>query len=173
MPWRRFFLRGLQVHNKTSNVGFSRTMRWRQPNFLNHIRQLETRALGKSERAGYAWRAISPPYFQRETRMKTILKAGFVVLTFALMFSSLALADGADTFKAKCAMCHGADGAGQTAMGKNMGLKDLGSADVQKQSDAALTATITNGKGKMPPYGSKLSADEIAGVVKYIRTLKK
>jgi cytochrome c6 len=116
----------------------------------------------------------SPQFSYKEKRgMKTVLKMGFVILTFTLMFSTWALADGADTFKAKCAMCHGADGAGQTAMGKNMGLKDLGSADIQKQSDAALTATITNGKGKMPPYGSKLSADEIAGVVKYIRTLKK
>ncbi|HEX8817392.1 MAG TPA: cytochrome c [Terriglobales bacterium] len=105
--------------------------------------------------------------------MKTVLKAGFVILTFTLVFSTWVLADGADTFKAKCAMCHGADGAGQTGMGKSMGLKDLGSADVQKQSDADLTATITNGKGKMPAYGSKLSADEIAGVVKFIRTLKK
>jgi cytochrome c6 len=105
--------------------------------------------------------------------MKTVLKAGFVILTFTLVFSTWALADGADTFKAKCAMCHGADGSGQTAMGKNMGLKDLGSAEIQKQSDAELTATITNGKGKMPAYGSKLSADEIAGVVKFIRTLKK
>jgi cytochrome c6 len=105
--------------------------------------------------------------------MKTVLKAGMVFLTFTLMFSTWALADGADTFKARCAMCHGADGSGQTAMGKSMGLRSLGSPDVQKQSDADLTATITNGKGKMPPYGSKLSADEIAGVVKYIRTLKK
>jgi cytochrome c6 len=105
--------------------------------------------------------------------MKTVLKPGFVILTFMLVFSTWALADGADTFKAKCAMCHGADGAGQTAMGKNMGLKDLGSAEVQKLSDADLTGIITNGKGKMPPYGGKLSADEIAGVVKYIRTLKK
>jgi cytochrome c6 len=105
--------------------------------------------------------------------MKTVLKARFVSLIFTLAFSTWAFADGADSFKAKCAMCHGTDGAGQTAMGKNMGLRDLGSAEVQKQSDADLTGIITNGKGKMPPFGSKLSKDDIAGVVKYIRTLKK
>jgi len=38
---------------------------------------------------------------------------------------------GADTYKAKCAACHGATGAGDTAMGKNLKLRDLGSADVQ------------------------------------------
>jgi len=106
--------------------------------------------------------------------MKTVLKAGFAILTFALVFSTWSLADGgADTFKAKCAMCHGADGAGQTAMGKNMQLRDLGSADVQKQSDADLNGIITNGKNKMPKYDGKLSADDISGLVKFIRTLKK
>ena len=106
--------------------------------------------------------------------MKTNLKAGFAVLAFALVFSTWALADGgADTFKAKCAMCHGADGAGQTGMGKSMGLRNLGSADVQKQSDADLTGIITNGKNKMPSYNGKLTADQISDVVKFIRTLKK
>jgi len=105
--------------------------------------------------------------------MKTILKAGFAVLAFALVFSTLALADGGADFKAKCAMCHGADGAGQTSMGKAMKLRDLGSADVQSQSDADLNGIITNGKGKMPSYNGKLTADQIHDLVKYIRTLKK
>jgi mono/diheme cytochrome c family protein len=57
-------------------------------------------------------------------------------------------------------------------MGKTMKLRDLGSADVQGQSDADLTGIITNGKGKMPKYDGKLTADQIKDVVKYIRTLK-
>jgi mono/diheme cytochrome c family protein len=89
------------------------------------------------------------------------------------MFSTWSFADGgADTFKAKCAMCHGADGKGDTGMGKSLKLRDLGSADVQGQSDADLTGIITNGKGKMPKYDGKLNADQINDVVKYIRTLK-
>jgi len=106
--------------------------------------------------------------------MRTVLKAGFAILSFALMFSTWSLADGgADTFKSKCAVCHGADGAGKTAMGQKLNLRDLGSADVQKQSDADLKGIITNGKDKMPKYDGKLSADEISSVVKFIRTLKK
>jgi len=105
--------------------------------------------------------------------MKTVLKAGFAILIFALVFSTWALADGADIFKAKCAMCHGPDGAGKTAMGQKFNLRDLGSADVQKQSDADLNGIITNGKDKMPSYNGKLSADDISSVVKFIRTLKK
>ena len=105
--------------------------------------------------------------------MKTILKAGFAVLAFALVFSTWALADGGADYKAKCAMCHGADGAGQTGMGKAMKLRDLGSADVQKQSDADLNGIITNGKNKMPAFTGKLTGDQITDVVKYLRTLKK
>jgi len=82
------------------------------------------------------------------------------------------LADGGADFKAKCAMCHGADGKGDTSMGKTLKLRDLGSADVQSQSDADLTGIITSGKGKMPKYDGKLTADQIKDVVKYIRTLK-
>src|SRR5882762_6549638 len=39
------------------------------------------------------------------------------------------------TFKSSCAMCHGADGSGDTAVGKSMKIPDLHSAQVQKQSD--------------------------------------
>ena len=74
-------------------------------------------------------------------------------------------------FKSKCAACHGADGTG-SAMGKKMGAHDFTTADVQKTSDAELTDTITNGKNKMPKYGS-LKPEEIKGLVAHIRTLKK
>jgi len=105
--------------------------------------------------------------------MKHVLTAVLGVLAFALVFSTWSLADnGADTFKAKCAMCHGADGKGETAMGKTLKLRDLGSADVQSQSDSDLTNIITNGKGKMPKYDGKLTKDQIDDVVKFVRTLK-
>lgn len=105
--------------------------------------------------------------------MKTVLRASLAVLALALAFSTYTFADGGADFKAKCAMCHGATGAGDTVMGKNMKLKDLGFAEVQKQSDDELTALITKGKGKMPAYDGKLSKDQISDVVKFIRTLKK
>lgn len=105
--------------------------------------------------------------------MNNLTKAVLTVLAFTLVFSTWSLADsGADTYKAKCAMCHGADGKGDTSMGKMMKIRDLGSAEVQSQSDADLTNIITNGKGKMPKYDGKLTADQIKDVVKYIRTLK-
>jgi cytochrome c6 len=79
--------------------------------------------------------------------------------------------DAADLYKSKCAACHGAEGTG-SAMGKKMGAHDFTTADVQKMSDAQLTDIITNGKNKMPKYGS-LKPEEIKGLVAYIRALKK
>jgi len=105
--------------------------------------------------------------------MKHALKAILAVLSLVMVFSAWSFADsGADTFKGKCAMCHGADGKGDTGMGKSLKLRDLGSADVQGQSDADLVNIITNGKGKMPKYDGKLTPDQINDVVKFIRTLK-
>ncbi|MBI1739878.1 MAG: cytochrome c [Candidatus Koribacter versatilis] len=105
--------------------------------------------------------------------MKTILRALLMFLALALVFSSYSFADGAADFKAKCVACHGAAGAGDTTMGKNLKLKDLGSAEVQKQTDDELTTTISKGKAKMPAYDGKLSKEQIADVVKFIRSLKK
>lgn len=77
------------------------------------------------------------------------------------------------TYKAKCAACHGADGKGETAIGKSNKIRDLGSADLQAQSDADLTAIITNGKGKMPAYGKSLKPDQVKDLVSYIRSFAK
>jgi len=106
--------------------------------------------------------------------MKTILKASLMISALTLVFSAYTFASpGADTFKAKCAACHGATGKGDTKMGQNLKLRDLGSADVQKQSEDELEAIISKGKGKMPAYGGKLTKEQIDDLVKFIRSLKK
>ena len=106
--------------------------------------------------------------------MKSMVRVSLGLLVIAITLSTASFAEGgADTFKAKCAMCHGATGAGDTAMGKNLMLRDLGSADVQNQSDEELTTIVTKGKGKMPAYDGKLTAEQIGEVIKYVRTLKK
>ncbi len=100
------------------------------------------------------------------------IRTVFVLTIVAgLMLTSAAFAQsGADLFKSKCAMCHGPDGAKENAA---MGVKPLTGADVQKATDAELTAAITNGKGKMPAYKGKLTDDQIKDLVKYVRSLKK
>ena len=90
-------------------------------------------------------------------------------LVLALAVPTLAAAESAaDTYKAKCAGCHGADGSKSM-----MGAKPLNGADVQGMSDADLTSAITDGKGKMPAYKGKLTDAQIKDLVAYIRTLKK
>jgi cytochrome c6 len=98
-----------------------------------------------------------------------------IVLVLAIMsvFGASTRADGAADFKAKCAMCHGADGSGNTATGKTLKVRDLASPDVQSQTDAQITDIVTNGKNKMPAYKGKLTDDQIKGLVAYVRGLAK
>ena len=100
--------------------------------------------------------------------------AAFVVAVFVLPpAQGQNPTDAAALFKAKCAMCHGPDGAGKTPMGQKLNVRDLRSAEVQKQSDADLTHLIGQGKGKMPALGKSLSEDQIKSLVAHIRELGK
>lgn len=96
---------------------------------------------------------------------------GLVVL-FASV-TSLAQSPGADTYKAKCQMCHGPDGLGNTPAGKAMKALPFNSPDVLKESDTDLIAAIKNGKDKMPAFAGKLADAQITDVVAYIHTLEK
>ena len=58
-------------------------------------------------------------------------------------------------------------------MGKALKIRDLGSADVQEQSDDELSRIIAKGKGKMPAYDGKLKKEQIKEVVGYIRAFRK
>ena len=100
---------------------------------------------------------------------------GSVVLAGVAFLGTPAKADTAAaeaTYKAKCAMCHGPDGKGETATGKMMKVKDFTSEEVQKMSDADLTAAITSGKGKMPQYKT-LSEDQLKDLTAFIRAFGK
>ena len=96
---------------------------------------------------------------------------GLVVL-FASV-TGLAESSGADTYKAKCQMCHGTDGLGNTPAGKAMKARPFNAPDVLKESDTDLTAVIKNGRNKMPAFTGKLSDAQITTVVAYIHTLQK
>jgi mono/diheme cytochrome c family protein len=97
----------------------------------------------------------------------------FVFIAAACAAASCDAQTGADTYKAKCMMCHAADGTGSTPAGKSMGAIPFKTAALIKASDADLIASTTYGKGKMPAYKSQLTAPQIAAVITYIRTLQK
>ena len=96
------------------------------------------------------------------------------VAVLLMMVAPTALAgDSAALYKTKCAVCHSADGSGDSAMGKKTGAHDFRSPEIQKMTDAQLTEITVQGKNKMPGYDKKLTADEIKGLVAYVRELGK
>jgi mono/diheme cytochrome c family protein len=101
------------------------------------------------------------------------IKCSILLCATALAFplSLQAESDAAGVFKAKCVLCHAADGSGSSPSGKALKAKDLRSDEVQKKSDAELTAVITKGQGKMPAFGQRLKPEQIPQLVAYIRQL--
>jgi cytochrome c6 len=98
--------------------------------------------------------------------------ATLIAAAVSLGLPAAVFADGAALYKAKCAACHAADGSGSTTVGKNLKVKSFASSEVQKCTDAELTKTISDGKGKMPAYGKKMTPAEIESLVAVIRTMK-
>ncbi len=98
------------------------------------------------------------------------MKKSLAILAGLALASGMAMAGDLSAnadYKAKCAMCHGANGEGKPAM-KTAPLKDAAG-----QGADALTATITKGKApKMPAFEGKLSADQIKALVADIKALK-
>jgi len=104
--------------------------------------------------------------------MKHIVRnAAMILLAASIAAPVFAQSAGADTYKAKCQMCHGPDGTAATPMGKMMKIPSF--RDFAKASDASLIAITKDGKGKMPAYNGKLTDAQIKEVVSYIRTLQK
>jgi mono/diheme cytochrome c family protein len=94
-------------------------------------------------------------------------------LTASLSAPAFAQNAGADTYKAKCAMCHGADGLGATPVGKAMKAASFKDPALVSATDSQLITSIKNGKNKMPAYRGKLTDDQIKAAVVHIRRLQK
>ena len=102
------------------------------------------------------------------------IKTAFIILLAASVAApAFAQAPGADTYKAKCAMCHGPDGLAATPMAKNLKIVSFKDPSMVKATDAQFIASTKNGKGKMPAYAGKLTDAQIKDVIAYIRTLQK
>jgi mono/diheme cytochrome c family protein len=99
------------------------------------------------------------------------------ILLSALSSAVVLAADtkaGQASYDKACKSCHGVSGAPNPAVAKMLkaDIKDLGSADIQSQTDDQLKKTITEGKGKMKPVHS-VSGAALDDVVAYVRTFKK
>ena len=107
--------------------------------------------------------------------MKTTHKI-CAIAAIALSACSTAFAADAATeslYKAKCLMCHGPDGTGNTPAGKKFNARDFHAPEVMKEPDAVIQDSITKGKNKMPSFDKKLTDQQIKDLVSYVRELGK
>ena len=100
-------------------------------------------------------------------------KIAMLVLTIAvalfILIPSLSWAeDGAALYKAKCAMCHGPDGAGKPAAK----IPSLVSDDAKKKSDDDIIKVVQTNP-KHAALAKVLSADQLKAIVGAIRDLQK
>ncbi|MGB8930273.1 MAG: c-type cytochrome [Anaeromyxobacteraceae bacterium] len=83
-----------------------------------------------------------------------------VTALLVLAFATASLADGAATFKARCAICHGQEGAGGKIVAKS----------IKGTPQPKVLEMIKKGGGKMKPVA--LSDPDAAEVAKYLAGLK-
>src|ERR1700738_149637 len=108
------------------------------------------------------------------SKILLVLVVGLVFLDASIAHANPAPGAAADTatFRTKCAMCHGPDGAG-SEVGKSMNVPDLRSQAVQKLPDTELAQVISDGKAGMPPFKNSLSEAQIHALVTHIRSLRR
>lgn len=106
---------------------------------------------------------------------KLMMLVGALAVALFVLFPNLSWAaeDGAALYKAKCAVCHGADGQGKPAAK----IPSLVSDDAKKMSNDQLTDAIANGgkdKKASHTFSQKgMTPDQIKALVDQIRSMQK
>lgn len=86
--------------------------------------------------------------------------------------SSAVLAEGAELYRVYCAICHGADGGGDSPLAEYLPrLPDLRSPVTARRPDGRLYGVILRGGFRMPAYADALGESERWAVVHHVRTL--
>ncbi len=98
-----------------------------------------------------------------------------LALIAGLTLSARLHADGKEVFEKNCKSCHGPDAKGVATMATAFKVEptalDLTDVATKGKPDADLAKIASDGQGKMPPFGKKLSADDIKAVVSYLKGL--
>lgn len=110
--------------------------------------------------------------------MKNSTKIIALGLAFAAGTALGHAASASENWDNLCAKCHGADGKGETKIGKKLHVKDYTDAKVQADlKDADMAKAISDGikdggKEKMKSFKGDLSEAEITDLVAHIRKFK-
>jgi cytochrome c6 len=102
-----------------------------------------------------------------------------IVIGLAVSALSAEAADAKENWEKNCQKCHGADGKGETTMGKKLKVRDYSDAKVQdSMKDEEMFKTIKEGKKDgdktlMKSFAETVSDAEIKDLVAYVRKLKK
>jgi cytochrome c6 len=110
------------------------------------------------------------------TSTRNIIIAALIALSGVLTVANAA--DAKANWEKNCVKCHGADGKGDTKIGKTLDIKDFTDAKVQagyKDADMikAMKEGIKDGDKTRMKAAEDLSDDEIKALVAYVRALKK
>ena len=103
----------------------------------------------------------------------TVSALGLVALLPTSSQATAVFDETSTLFKSKCSSCHGMDGKGATAKGKELKVRAFGSPEVKGMSDAKLLDAILKGKGKMEGYEKTLGKEKAQALVAYCRSLGK
>jgi mono/diheme cytochrome c family protein len=109
--------------------------------------------------------------------MKKIIVIAIALVTATLTYGEVDAKVKA-LYKKECSRCHGAEGKGETKMGKKLGAKDYSDPEVQaklkdEQAFKVVREGLTeDGKNKMKA-NSEMKDQEIKDLVAYMRTFKK
>jgi mono/diheme cytochrome c family protein len=77
-------------------------------------------------------------------------------------------------YKQKCSKCHGADGSGETSLGRVFGTPDFTDSGwwAKHPNTSEHVGVIARGKKNMPAFGKKLTRAQIASLATYIQRFK-
>ncbi len=101
------------------------------------------------------------------------IRTGLALVAVMATTMTTAFSQGADLYKSKCQMCHGATGLADSPAGKAMKVKPITDPDVKKLSEAEMIKATQDGMGKMQPFKDKLTDAQIKDAVAHFRTFLK
>jgi cytochrome c6 len=124
--------------------------------------------------------------------MKQLLKSILVVVTILFTVNALTLRQAArlhpngawasaaeppsteTLFKQKCSKCHGADGSGDTSMGRIFNAPDFTDGGWwAKHNPGEFVNAISRGRKNMPAFGKKLTRAQITSLAAYVQHFRR